>query len=297
MDWNDVRYVLALARLGSVRAAGARLGVSHSTVARRLDMLEESLGVRLFDRGPDGYTLTAAGQRILPTAERVEGDMAALERGVIGEDERIAGPISVTCPERYSCARVVEAVAEVCNRHPELEPRVTVDARHFDLSRREADVAVRALSRDESPSEFLLGSRVAPVMVATYIGREHVARLDPAAGGRPHRWLAYGDVRVAQHIIAGSAHPELPPWGSFDSLDAQLWACKAGLGLAALPVYVGDCEPDLVRMRTPDLRHLGDLWVLCHPDLRHTARVRVLRAALVRNFEAHAALFTGVVQS
>lgn len=296
MDWNDVRYVLALARLGSVRAAGARLGVSHATVSRRLNALEGALGVRLFDRGPDGYTLTAAGRRILPTAERLEQDAAELERGVLGEDERVAGPVVVTCGEGYVARFVVEALAEVVRRHPDVEPRVTVDSRPFDLSRREADVAVRALGRGESPPEHLLGARVAPLVLASYVGRAHTPRLDPDAGGRPDRWLGYADARTARVIIAGSRHPDLPAWGCFDSLETQVAACAAGLGLAALPVYVGDVEPALVRLGTPDLRHLGDLWVLCHPDLRQTGRVRVVRAALTRIFTAHADHFAGVVQ-
>ena len=91
MDWNDLRYVLALSRYGSVRAAGLSLGVSHSTVACRLDQLEAALGARLFDRGPDGYVLTPTGHRALPAAERAEQALAELERSVVGEDERVAG--------------------------------------------------------------------------------------------------------------------------------------------------------------------------------------------------------------
>ncbi len=85
MDWNDVRHFLALARCGSVRAAGASLGVSHSTVARRVEALETRLSARLFDRNRDGYTLTEAGRQMLPGAERVERELAALERGLVGQ--------------------------------------------------------------------------------------------------------------------------------------------------------------------------------------------------------------------
>ncbi|MEM7437027.1 MAG: LysR family transcriptional regulator, partial [Myxococcota bacterium] len=101
VDWNDVRYYLALARLGSVRAAGAKLGVSHSTVARRVEALEARLAARLFDRNRDGYTLTDAGRRMLSRAERVEKEMLALERDLVGQDERLAGPVCITCCDEY----------------------------------------------------------------------------------------------------------------------------------------------------------------------------------------------------
>lgn len=293
MDWNDLRVVLALARFGSVRAAGARLGVSHSTVARRLESLEAALGARLFDRGADGYTPTTAGRRVLATAERVERDMADLERGVVGEDERVAGPVGVTCGERYVCEVVMAGLVDACARFPGLEPRVTVDGRPFDLAKREADVAVRALGRGEQPPEYLLGTRIAPVVLATYVGREHADRLDPGRGGTPDRWLAFDDPRMVEFLVSGSRFPALPTWGRFGSLEAMVLACRAGLGLSMLPVYVGDREPELRRLSHPDLRHVGDLWLLCHPDLRHTGRVRAVRAAIAAAFQAEASRFEG----
>jgi len=96
MEWNDVRHFLALSRAGSVRAAGAQLGVSHSTVARRVEALETKLATRLFDRNRDGYSLTQAGRQMIPGAERIEKEMSALERGVIGKDEQLAGQVALT---------------------------------------------------------------------------------------------------------------------------------------------------------------------------------------------------------
>lgn len=291
MDWNDLRYVLALSRYGSVRAAGLSLGVSHSTVARRLDQLEAALGARLFDRGPDGYVLTPTGHRALPAAERAEQALAELERSVVGEDERVAGVVGVTCGECFVAEVVSEALVDVCARHPGIEPTVTIDGRAFDLSRREADLAVRALGVGDLPPEHLLGTRVAPVLLATYVGAAHRQRLDPALGGTPSRWLAYADPRMTAHLCASSSFPDLPTWGRFDSLDAMIPACRWGLGLAMLPVYAGDADPELCRLSCPDVRHLGDLWLLCHPDLRLTGRVRALRSALGQAFERRAERF------
>lgn len=291
MDWNDLRYVLALARHGSVRAAGQSLGVSHSTVARRLDQLEADLGARLFDRGPDGYVLNATGRRALPAAERAERELAELERSVVGEDKRVEGAVAVTCGERFVAEVVTEALVDVCGRHPGIEPTVSVDGRPFDLARREADLAVRALGVGDLPPEALLGTRVAPVLLATYVGAEHRARLDPALGGTPSRWLGFDDARLVARLRAGSSFPDLPTWGRFNTLDAIVPACREGLGLAMLPVYAGDAVPGLRRLSVPDVRHLGDLWILCHPDLRLTGRVRAVRAALAGAFERRAGRF------
>src|SRR5687767_14368201 len=145
MDWDDVRHFLALARTGSVRAAGARLGVSHSTVARRVEALETRLGVKLFDRCRDGYLLTDAGHEVVAGAERVEREMASLERGVAGQDARLEGPVRVTCTDPFIARILVRALADFCEHHPGIELALDADARNLDLAKREADIAVRAL--------------------------------------------------------------------------------------------------------------------------------------------------------
>ena len=298
MDWNDVRFFLALARHGSVRAAGKVLGVSHSTVARRLDVLEAGLGTRLFDRSQDGYVLTAAGRQMVPDAERVEQGMADLERGLVGRDDRLAGTVAVTCGDPFVGGRLIAALGAFCLDHPEIDLHFTVDGRPYDLARREADVAVRALAVGVNPPEYLLGAKVAPLILGSYIAVAHVDRLDPARPGTSPRWLAFDDAKMIERLIAGSSWPALPMWGSFSSLDAIIHAARAGLGLVMIPTYVGDADPSLQRLEQPDLRHLGDLWLLCHPDLRHTARVQAVRAVVAGVFRDQAALFRGdAVQS
>jgi DNA-binding transcriptional LysR family regulator len=293
MDWNDVRYFLALARLGSVRAAGKHLRVSHSTVARRLEALEAQLDTRLFDRSPDGYVLTSAGREMLRSAEIVEARMADLERAVARQDERLAGVVTVTCGDNFVARLLLRVLATLCATHPALELRFTTDPRPFDLSRREADVAVRALQTHTSPPEALLGTRVAPVVLGSYVAVAHAARLDPERGGGAARWLGFEDRAIMQQLVASSSYPDLPPWGTFDSLEAVVEAARVGLGVAMLPVYVGDADPGLQRLERADLRHVADLWLLSHPDLRHTARIRVTRELVAGVFRDHAGAFRG----
>jgi len=151
MDWDDVRYFLAVSREGSVRAAGSILAVSHSTVARRVEALEEKLKVRLFDRTPEGYALTSAGRQMVEGAERVEVEMAALERRLLGQDESFHGLVRVTCANEYLSDMIVRDLAAYCATYPGIDLAVTSSFRSFDLSKREADIAVRMTRIGKDP--------------------------------------------------------------------------------------------------------------------------------------------------
>ncbi|MCP4804934.1 MAG: LysR family transcriptional regulator [Proteobacteria bacterium] len=292
MDWNDLRHFLALAREGSVRAAGASLGVSHSTVLRRVEALETQLKARLFDRNRDGYTLTDAGQQMLPGAERIEREMATLERGLVGQDERLAGTVALTCCDNFVARLVLGELASFCEEHPEIELSFTADSRSFDLSKREADIAIRTKARNASPPEHLIGMKVAPVCVAAYVAVAHEDRLDPETGSAP-RWLAFEDRKVHAQMTGLTPYAHLPAWGAFNSLELGVDAALQGLGLAMLPTYVGDAESGLRRLPRVEPVHVADLWMLCHPDLKANARFRATRAAVADALRSHRALFAG----
>lgn len=293
MDWDDVQHFLALAEAGSARAAGTALGVSHSTVVRRVEALELRLSARLFDRGRDGYTLTDAGRQMLPGARRIADEMAALERTVIGKDTRLVGTVAITCCDNYVAGLLLEELTGFCQTHPGIELVFTSDGRLFDLARREADVAIRAVATGTTPREHLIGRTLAPLKVASYVAREHAERLDPELGGAQSRWLGFDERVTMELMVAGSGYPQLPIWGSFATLELMHRAVRRGLGVAMLPTWVGDPDGALCRLTRPDLRHMGDLWLVSHPDLRDNARFRATRAAIVDAFDKHAALFTG----
>ena len=238
-----MRHFLALARTGSVRAAGAMLGVSHSTVARRVESLETRLGAKLFDRHRDGYLLTEAGHEMVVGAERVEREMAALERGLAGQDARLEGPVRVTCTDPFIAKILLRALAGLCAQHPGIELELDADARNLDLSKREADVALRAFLPTAAPPEHLIGRRLVPITLCNYVGRAHAGRLDPQAG--PLRWLGSTRNKIAEELVASSSYPELPIWGTFDSMEVMAEAARAGFGVVMLPTYAGDADPDL----------------------------------------------------
>lgn len=293
MDWDDVRYFLALARLGSVRTAGASLGVSHSTVARRVEALEVRLATRLFDRNRDGYTLSAAGQMMVSGAERVEREMAALERGLLGQDERLAGPVHLTCCDEYVSEMMLQELTILCGAYPAIELCITTDSRAFDLSKREADLAVRTLPVGGQPPEHLLGRALVPICVANYVAVEHAHRLDPERKGSRTRWISIRERKYMESRIAASSYPEVPPWGSLSSLGLLLQATRAGLGIAMLPCYVADRDPALRRLEKADLDHVADLWLLCHPDLRDNARLQAARECVSQALRLQKPLFSG----
>jgi DNA-binding transcriptional LysR family regulator len=293
MDWDDVRHFLALSRAGSVRAAGASLKVSHSTVARRVEALEARLAARLFDRTRDGYTLTEAGRRMLEAAERVEREMSDLERGLVGVDERLEGPVALTCSDHFIAGLLLPELAEFCRAFPGIELCLTVDPRPYDLSRREADLALRVLAHGAQPPEHLVGGKLAPVVLASYVAAAHADRVDPAHGSPSARWLSFEQRKIHEGLIAESSYPEAPPWGRFTTVELLVMAAREGLGAVMLPTYVGDREPALRRLARPDLRHVADLWMLSHPDLRDNVRLRALRDRVRRALSQHRPLFQG----
>ncbi|MFT5686631.1 MAG: DNA-binding transcriptional LysR family regulator, partial [Myxococcota bacterium] len=175
----------------------------------------------------------------------------------------------------------------------EIELCMTTDSRSFDLSKREADIAVRTLPLSMSPPEHLIGTRLAPVTVASYVATAHAHRLAPELPGTTPRWISYEDRLITERMIAASSHPDVPPWGSFSSLPLMLQATREGLGISMLPTYVGDRDPALHRLAHPDLRHLADLWLLSHLDLRDNARFRAARHAVSGALRRHQPLFRG----
>ena len=265
--------------------------MSHSTVARRVEALELRLGVKLFDRHRDGYSLTEAGNGVIAAAERVEREMFELERGLAGQDARLEGAVRVTCTDAYMAKLLMPALAEMCDQHPGIELELDANDKNLDLSRREADVALRALVPSVSPPEHLIGRRVAPITLCNYVACAHAARLDPEACDV--RWLGFIPRKVVEGMVASSSYPDVPVWGSFESLEIMIAAALAGLGLVMLPTYVGDAEPKLQRLVEPDLRYVADFWLLSHGDLRDNARVRAVRERVSTALTEQAALFRG----
>src|SRR4051794_1984852 len=282
MEWDELRFFLAVAEAGSLAGAARALGVNHTTVLRRINGFEAQLGLRLFDRLPGGYAMTVGGEELLAAARRIEETVTDLERRLAGQDLRLEGELRVTTTDTLALTILMPHLAAFRTAHPGITLELTVTNAMANLTRRDADVAIRPTAE---PPEALVGRRVAGLAHAIYAAsRSHLERTaaeasaaaaDGIANLSGQAWIGT-DASLASTVGARWLRRELPAARivcRLDSLMAMRAAAAAGLGLALLPCYVGDTDPGLVRVRPPPLPGTeAGLWLLTHEDLRRTAR-------------------------
>ena len=277
VDWSDLRFFLAVARTGTLAGAATQLSVDASTVSRRLTTLESSLGSRLFDRSPQGYRTTAAGQALLTSAERVEEQVLALERQASGADRALRGRVVLTTTEALATEIVTPHLGDFTARHPGIELVLHTGNRELNLSRREADLALRA----RRPTQADLVSLPAGALSFALYGAE---RYLLRAGSSTADGLAGHTVVTFDHDLAALPHAAwLAKAGSrarvvlrTNSMPAQGAAVEAGLGLGVLPCNHAERRPGLHRLVDAAEIPKLDLWLVLHRDLRRTPRVRAL---------------------
>ncbi len=297
-DWNDLRFVLAVTRAGALTAAAKTLGVDHSTAFRRLNALEERLGLRLFERLPGGiYAPTPGGERMAAAAERMEQEALAIGRDLAGRDHRLSGRLRVTCSETLAYRLLTGHVAAFRRAHLGITVELMIDNRVLSLSRREADIALRPV-RPKEPE--LWGRKLADVAWAIY-GTRHGVH-GPIDEARERKDLSgcplIGWNETAGEIAAASWLSRAAPDAAFvfrtNSLVNQFIAAKAGMGLALLPCYLGDPEPELVRFLSKPIKEVsGELWIVTHADIKGTARVRAFFDLVGNGLAAERELFEG----
>jgi len=274
LDWNDLLYILVIARAQSVAEAASQLGVHQSTVFRRLNDLEKELGVRLFERLPTGYAATAAGEDICLVAERMELDIAALDRRISGQDLRPSGVLRVTTTDSLLFKLLSPCLAIFCTTYPEIELEVLVSNQFFNMTKRDADVAIRPSS---NPPETLVGRRVSSVATAIYGSPGYLAASADLDDLSKHSWI--GPDESLSHLASArwlkQSFPRIRIQYRSNTLMGMLEAAKQNLGLVALQCFIADPDPDLYRVRSPLPELATELWLLTHEDLRNVVRVRV----------------------
>ncbi len=272
LAWDDLLYVLAVGRSGSLSGAARDLKVTHSTVYRRIGRIEEQLQVRLFERLRDGYAPTPAGEAMVSLATRLDDDILALERRLAGEDLRPSGTLRVTTTET-----LIPTIMPLCGAfrraYPEIVLELVSGKAMLNLSRRDADVALRPTVQ---PDESLVGRRLCTIAFAVYGAQDYLAATGGADLDRNHEWIGLDD--TLSHLLAygwlqRNVSPSRIGFRS-SSIEAVVEAAAAGLGLALIPCYMAARHPQLVRC-TDVIDEAGTgLWLLTHQDLRHTTRVR-----------------------
>jgi DNA-binding transcriptional LysR family regulator len=295
-EWDDLRYVLAVANAKSLAGAARALGVNHTTVLRRVSAFEKRLGLRLFERLATGYVLTAGGEELIATARHIDDTVTALERTLAGQDLRLSGAVRITTTDTLMGSVLPGILAEFREAYPGIQVEVAVSNLMLNLSKRDADVAIRPA---KDPPETLVGRRVAKVAFAIYASRAYIAQhgkiADKISDLRKQQWIAPDD-SLAGTSVAQWMRAELPDVDvslRADSLVAMRQAAQAGLGLAALPCYLGDTSPDLLCVHPPIAAMETALWILTHDDLRHTARIRAFTEFAANSFARRRPLLEG----
>jgi DNA-binding transcriptional LysR family regulator len=276
MNWDDLKYFLALLRAGTLSAAARTLTTEHTTIARRIASLEEQLSVRLFERSARGFTLTPEGEAMVELAERIEQETFNIERLAQSRQSRLSGVVRITAPPTFASRFLAPRLVTLRRQHPGIEIELVGDSRSVSLSRREADIAIR-LSRPQTPSIVarrlgtmaygLYGER--SYVVQTAEGAQELVGYDESLDHVPQQqWLR--SICSNQRIVFRS-----------NELAVLHEAAASGIGLAALPRFLGDEDERLVlvdRAKPPPGR---ELWLLVHPDLRRSPRIRAVIDHLV----------------
>ncbi len=272
MDWEDIKTFREVMNGGTVRAAAKNLGVHHSTVSRRVEHLEKSLDVMLFERRPEGYFPTSAGEELARAAGIFADDLIAVERHIAGRDNDLTGKIRVTMAEPFATSMFAARLPEFCDAYPGLELEILTSYDLLDVARREADIAIRM---DNNPPETLVGKRLFAYTTSIFAHPDYLARHDFVNQPEQARWLGWTDRESRfPDWTQDTEFARVPVWGNFGSISLQIEMARAAMGLVMIPCLAGDHVPDLVRATDRDPTPSRDIWILTHDDLRGTARVR-----------------------
>jgi DNA-binding transcriptional LysR family regulator len=279
LDWNDLRYFLAVARAGSTLAAGRELRVSQTTVARRIAALEDATGVALFDRRQAGYSLTPDGESLLPRAEAVEAAARSFSDAASAELRELRGTVRLSTEEIFSVTVIAPMLRELRELHPEISIELDSSIEVRDLGSGEADLALRSISSD--PPAGVVGRRLCKDNWAFYCSRDYadlngvprtiraLRKHQIVGGGGGNLWRAYSafldKIGMTEHVAMHQA-----------SSTGLLAAVRSGFGLAVLPCLVADDDAELVRCLPPNQEHERSMWLLTHERVRHSPRVRVV---------------------
>ena len=286
MNWEDLKVLLALTRNGSTRTAAVKLGVSNTTVSRRLDELEEHIGGRLFDRTPEGFKVTALAEKLLPTIKHVEDLLIDAERSIAGGDTVMEGSIRVNLHSAPQTGFILSALAEFADQYPEIKLDIFGSESMPDLSRREADFSIRGLRNGSRPPKDVVGSKLGRLSLSTYVNEDLLS-----ATQKTNENLTY--IRVSNDLIkeykilprSNKAIEEdelelteryLNARHTCDSIALAAAAVRGKLGASLLPCFIFSKDGEIVRPPDAKVVLWGHIWLMHHKDLRQSARIRAL---------------------
>ena len=292
LDWNDLRYFLAVARDGSTLAAARALRVSQTTVARRIAALEQALGFPLFEKRQAGYALTPAGDELLDKAQAVEAAATAFSNAAVAHTRDLSGIVCLTTEEVYAITLLAPLLIELRQLHPDIRIDIDTSQTVRDLGAGEADISLRSTTQKHQPAG-VVGRQVCVDDWALYCSRDYAERNGVPGnaeelrghpiigGGGGNLWIHYQawlqslglEEQVAMHHATSGG---------------LLSGVRSGFGIAVLPCIVADADPDLQQCFPPREGHGRMLWLFTHDRVRHTPRVRAVIDFLYERLSRHA---------
>jgi len=294
MDWDDLNLVLAICRSGTLSGAAKSLGINYTTVFRRINAIEKKLDVRLFDRQPSGYVMTEAGEVMKRSAERIDEEVITLSREILGKDLRLQGAIRITAPEGVALRLLSPHLASFCRLHPDITMELIATSSSLRLSKREADLAVRVTNK---PPDTYIGREVCKFRHGIYASPDYLEN-NQGLSLDEHLWVMSEDNFEFSPLPSWRKkyHPEAKVVFSSNNTIAVVDAAKRGLGVTLLPCILGDREPGLIRIIHAPVELNFSLWILIHPDLRNTARIKALMTFLLGELEKEKPAIEGILE-
>lgn len=290
MDWDYLRYIHALAIGGTLAKAGEILGVHQTTVLRRLDQMEETLGVQFFERNRDGLQLTPVGETAFRNAEKLSGEMEDLERRLVGQDSAPVGKVRLAVEDTMMSELLGPILAELVREFPDIELEVLTDNDVTNLSHREADLTLRP---ENKPQATLEGERIAAIESAVYGSAGYCRRnrnMDIENHPEGCLWIIPDD--TFSHLATGRWYRKqlknITSYIRCNSLHAMHALACSGAGLAVLPCFLGEGTKELRRLSDPLEGESVDLWLHVSQDTQQMARVRIVMEFLVERLRSQA---------
>ena len=288
-----MRAFLAIARTGRLTGAAARLQVDHMTLSRRVGALEHGLKAKLFDRSPQGYVLTEAGQRLLPIAEEMERLALGAHESVGGSATSVSGTVRIGSPEGFGSYFLAPRISRLTEQHPQLGIQLVATSTAFSLSKRDADLVI-AVGRP--PSGRLQAVKLIDYDLALYAAPSYLERHDGITGLadlKRHRLVSYVSDLLSYPEL--DVRDEIAPEGSTalesSNLVTQLKATRAGAGLCVLPAFAVGAESGLIRLLPDAVRFTRSFWLIVHQDLAGLARVKAVLRFIKEEVASAEAIF------
>ena len=292
-DWNDLKFFLSIARTGKLTTAARQLDVDHTTVSRRIAALEDNLKATLFERSPQGYKLTRAGERLMARAEMIETTAQQASSEISEADLDLTGSIRIGAPDGFGSIFLAPRLWTLCRRHPGLDVDLVAMPRQFSLSKREADMAI-VLSR---PSAGRLKARkLTDYVLGLFASPDYLARrpaIEKPSDLKGHRLIGYIEDLIFTPELDYLPLIEKDLKANFAStnLIAQLNATRAGAGVCVLPYFITAGMPDLVPVLPAEVRIERTFWLITHADLAGMLRIRVTSDFIAEAVQEARALF------